>query len=202
MKNFIWRKYVSVGLAFSFLLISLSGVILYIAPPGRVARWVDWSAFGLNRAQWETLHTLFSLLFLVFGIIHLFNLNWKAFISYFTNGFANRIRSKKEAFAAVLTIIALFLLTVFKVPPVYSVMELGNRISDNWSKKIGEPPVVAVENMTITELAELFYNSDSEALVASLSSEGFKIGNVSQSLKEIAEQNSVSPMDIFKLIGE
>ena len=62
--------------------------------------------------------------------------------------------------------------------------------------------VVAVENMTITELAELFYDSDTEALIASLSSVGLKIGNVSQSLKEIAELNSVSPMDIFKLIGE
>ena len=200
MKDFIWRKYVSIGLALSFALITISGIILYIAPPGSIARWVKWIMIGLDRAQWETLHTIFSFLFIAFGIVHLFNLNWKLFISYFTNGFVNHVRSRKEITAALATIIIIFLLTVFKLPPVYSLMELGNRISDTWAENIGRPPVAGIEDLKLNELADMFFASDISRIERLLEDSDYDIPGTESSLKEIAAHNGVSPMEIFKAL--
>ncbi len=60
MKRFAWKSFVSFGLLASFLVISVSGVVLYIAPPGRVARWVDWELWRMSLGDWQALHTNFS----------------------------------------------------------------------------------------------------------------------------------------------
>lgn len=200
MKDFIWRKYISIGLALTFILISISGLVLYIAPPGSIARWVKWLMIGLDRAQWETLHTIFSFLFIVFGIVHLFNLNWKLFISYFTNGFVNHMRSRREIVAAFATIIIIFFLTIFKVPPVYSIMELGNKVSDTWAENIGRPPVAGIENLDLQELADMFFASDIKRVESLLEEAGYQIPEANISLKEIALQNRVSPMEVFRAL--
>jgi len=202
MKNFVWRKYISVGLALSFLMIVLSGFILYIAPPGRVARWIQWMALGLNREQWETQHTLFSYLFISFGIVHLFSMNWKAFLSYFTNGFANKLRSKKEALVAFITVCIIFFLTLFEVPPIISVMNLGNNISDTWSTKIGNPPVRGVESMSAAELAELFFNSDVDLLLDRMREAGFEVVNQTQTLSEISAANGISLKEVYEVFQD
>ena len=198
MKNFIWRKYVSIGLALSFLMISISGIVLYIAPTGSIARWIKWIMIGFERAQWETIHTIFSFLFIIFGVIHLFNLNWKVFISYFTNGLRAHVRSRREVIASVLTIALVFALTVLKVPPVYSVMEIGNSISDSWSERVGKPPVAGLEDMTLEEIAEIFYASDYSRVENLIRSSGYEISPGNKSLGEIAKNNRVSPLDIFR----
>jgi len=200
MKTFVWRKYISVGLALSFFMIFISGIILYIAPAGRIARWIDWSALGLNRAQWETQHTLFSYLFIVFGLIHLFSMNWKSFTSYFINGFKHRIRSKKEALFALFTVLMIFFLTLFKVPPVISVMDLGNSISDTWADKTGEPPAHGIESMSVDEIAELFFESDTDLVFELLEKDGYIVNSKSQTLSEIAAENHISPMKLFKFL--
>lgn len=198
MKSFIWRKYVSIGLALSFVMISLSGIVLYIAPAGSIARWIKWIMIGFERAQWETIHTIFSFLFIIFGVIHLFNLNWKAFLSYFINGVNSYARSRKEAVAAVLTIALVFIFTVYKLPPFYSVMELGNRISDSWSEKVGKPPVAGLEDMTLAEISDIFYASDLKQVEHLVKSAGFVIPSGNKTLREIAEANRVSPLEIFR----
>ncbi len=200
MKSFAWRKYISVGLALSFFMIALSGTILYIAPPGRVARWIHWMVLGLNRAQWETQHTLFSYLFLLFGVVHLFSMNWKAFLTYFTNGILNKIRSKKEAVAALTTVLLIFFLTFFEVPPVISIMNLGNNISDTWSEKIGNPPARGVESMSAAEIAELFFDSDVDLVMDLLHEAGFTVNDKTQTITEISVVNNISPMEVFIIL--
>ena len=94
MKKFSWRRYISLGLALTFAMILVSGLVLYIAPKGSVARWTNWLFLGLDRAQWETQHTIFSYLFVFFGFVHLFQLNWKAFLSYLGRKIIKREKSK------------------------------------------------------------------------------------------------------------
>jgi len=36
----------------SLIVDTLSGVILYIAPPGRVEKWIQWKVWGLTKNQW------------------------------------------------------------------------------------------------------------------------------------------------------
>jgi hypothetical protein len=61
----------------------LSGVILYIAPEGSLSRWIGWDVFGLTKKQWEYQHAMFSLLFVLFSIFHIFRINWGLLLSYF-----------------------------------------------------------------------------------------------------------------------
>jgi hypothetical protein len=38
-KKINWRSFTSIYMGFSFILMALTGIVLYIAPPGRVAYW-------------------------------------------------------------------------------------------------------------------------------------------------------------------
>lgn len=201
MKKFSFRRYISTGLAFSFMMIAISGIVLYVAPPGRVARWTDWSILGLNRAQWETQHTLFSYLFILFGLLHLFVINWKVFISYLKSKAAAGKKRNREAYFALATAMTVFLLTFFEIPPFISVMDLGNSISETWENKTGKLPVLEVEDMTLDEIAEMYFGSDTNMLVEQLTNAGYIPGDRDQSLKEIARSNNVSPMKIFSAIS-
>lgn len=78
-KKFSWKSFISFGLFFYFFVIFFSGIILYIAPPGRIANWTNWELIGLTKSQWQTMHTNFSYLFAILSIFHLFTANsaWK-----------------------------------------------------------------------------------------------------------------------------
>ncbi len=74
--------------AAAFLVMSVSGVALFVAPSGRIARDMGWSFWTLSRGQWITLHLAFSAVFLMAAVIHLI-FNRKPIVNYL------RIKSKK-----------------------------------------------------------------------------------------------------------
>lgn len=73
------RAFVTLLTAFSFVIMTVSGVILYTAPSGRRAG--DWNVWTLSRDQWIALHLTFSAVFIIAAVLHLcFNL--KCFLHY------------------------------------------------------------------------------------------------------------------------
>jgi len=200
MKKFSWRRYISLGLALTFAMILVSGLVLYIAPKGSVARWTNWLFLGLDRAQWETQHTIFSYLFVFFGFVHLFQLNWKAFLSYLGRKIIKREKRKMELYLALATGLLVFFLTLLEVRPVYSVMELGNRISASWEERIGKPPSGGVEDMTLDEIAYEYFESDAGRVLEQLRDAGFVASSSSRTLREIAGENNVAIMRIYNSI--
>ena len=76
------RGFTSVMSMLCFVALTISGFLLFFMPPGRVANFEDFRLAGLGKAQWQVLHISFSLLFLVFGVLHLI-LNWRAMVNYF-----------------------------------------------------------------------------------------------------------------------
>ena len=69
------RKIISLTTFFSFVLLILSSIMLYVVPECRVAYWADWRII-FTKAQWGDLHITGGALFLVAGLWHTF-LNWK-----------------------------------------------------------------------------------------------------------------------------
>ena len=65
----------------AFLILTVSGIVLYIVPQGRIAYWVHWSLLGLGKSDWANLHMVFGCLFIATGILHLY-FNWKPFKKY------------------------------------------------------------------------------------------------------------------------
>ena len=74
MKQTKWsgRAFTSLLSLVSFIILSLTGIILYVEPHGRVAYWTKWRFLGLEKDQFGSIHVLASLLFLIAGGFHLY----------------------------------------------------------------------------------------------------------------------------------
>ncbi len=79
--NFKTRGFVSITLALSFIILSLSGIVLYIMPHGRIAYWINWKIIGLCKDDWDAVHTIVGFVFMLMAVVH-FYLNWSSFVSY------------------------------------------------------------------------------------------------------------------------
>jgi len=200
-KKFYWRSYVSISLLLSFLAIAVSGVILYIAPPGRVARWISWNMMGFSREQWEDLHTIFSYLFIGFGVFHLFLFNWNTFFSYLRCRVANKLNRKWEILYSSLTFVVIAVFTLAKLPPVYSIMDFGNKASSGWADRRGAPPVPHAEEMTIDEISTELLGSEPAAVISKIRELGFIVEAGSQRLDSVAASNNVAPSDLFNSLA-
>jgi len=200
MKNkFSWRAFISFGLTYSFLIILISGIILYIAPPGRYAHWVNWTLWRFTKEAWQSLHTIFSIAFVVLSIFHLFSINWKAFLSYLRTKAQEKTSKKKELIAASIMMVAFFFGTSLSIPPFSSVMELSENLTGSWEKAEETPPIPHAELLTLEELDEQIQTLSLEDIKASLASNKIEFENTStQTLKEIAAKNNLTPQAIYE----
>ena len=78
------RRIVSLLLIFSFILLLITGIVLYIVPAGRIAFWADWRFIGLTKEQWGDIHIISGILGLLVGFIHII-FNWKSIVLYLKN---------------------------------------------------------------------------------------------------------------------
>lgn len=192
----------SFSLVLSFLVITVSGIILYLAPPGRIARWTAWAMLGFNRGQWEDLHTLFSYLFIILGFFHLLMFNWRLFFSYIRTRLEKRLNRKREMVSALVTFAIIFGFTLAKIPPVYSVMDLGNSISAEWGLKRGQPPVPHAEEMTLREFSKELLNTDAEKVMTKLRELGYTVSDSTQVFEDVATENELASSELFSVLSE
>ena len=94
-RKFHWKVFVSFYVVFSFLALAVSGIVLYVAPPGRIANWSIWTLGALSKAQWQAVHTIVALLFIVAAGFHLY-FNWKVLMAYLRSKLAEGLRMKWE----------------------------------------------------------------------------------------------------------
>ncbi|MBN2578609.1 MAG: DUF4405 domain-containing protein [Pirellulales bacterium] len=83
MSKFNVRGFIAFLLSFAFLLIVISGLILWLATPPRDLSG-PWLIFGMTRGAWKHLHIWIGLTMLVVGVIHLI-LNWSIYWCYLWN---------------------------------------------------------------------------------------------------------------------
>lgn len=103
-----------VGLAFLGMVVS--GVAIYIAPSGRLANTLDWSALWLARRQWEQLHLTMAVVFLGAGLWHIW-MHWSVIRNLLWSGAAQTLCHRREL-ALAGAIVALALITaVLSLPP-------------------------------------------------------------------------------------
>lgn len=197
-RAFKWRSFVSFGMFFSFLIMSISGIILYLAPPGRVFRWTNWHLLGIDLNQWQALHTLFSYLFVGFAVSHIFSMNWKILFSYFTRKTREGLRRKRELISATVVMVLFIAGTLINVPPFSSLMQLGSWSSDAWGKNIDYPPVAHAEEMSLGEIALVLLDIRPEEYMERIHRAGYEVKDVQQKLSEVSAQNKVAPYVFFR----
>ena len=193
--KFSWRAFTSLYITLSLILIIVSGVILYIAPPGRIAKWSYIPILGLEKDQWQALHTIFTFLFIIANGFHLY-FNWKPFLSYLSDKRKQFIRLRKELLSTIVIVIGIFYLTLINIQPVKFVMDFGESMKNDWSIDSSEPPIPHAEEMTIGELAKIM-KKDPQIIIASLNKHGISVDEKSV-VKEIAQGHDISPQMVFE----
>src|SRR5512138_1216699 len=99
--KFNLRSFTSFSLVISTIIMSWSGFILYVAPPNRIANWGTWKLMLFTKPEWLSLHTIFSYLFFILVIVHLFFVNWKTFLAYFRSKIKAGLNRKWELLTAM-----------------------------------------------------------------------------------------------------
>ncbi len=198
-EKFHYRGFISFTLTISFLVMCISGVVLYICPTGRIAHWTDWRLLGLTKESWDAVHTISSLLFLIVAILHLSFFNWRAFWNYIKRKTQAGIRLKKELTIALILNIIILVGSIVYVPPFSSIMDLGGQIKESWAVNKEAPPIPHAELMTLKEFAQKI-NVSLEEVMKKLKSKGVKIEDETLLIKEIAKQNKMSPEQLYEMI--
>ncbi len=126
-----WRSFVSYFLLFAGAILVVSGVVLYIAPSGRVAHSTDWHLLWLDKAAWESVHTNSGYASIIFGLVHLI-LNWKVLLHYLWNRTRHAYRLKAEVVVALALSVVVLLGSAWDWPVFRDVMILGETFANAW----------------------------------------------------------------------
>ena len=197
-KKFNWRNFISLGLLLTFLVMAFSGIILYIAPEGSIARWIDWKVLGLNKNDWEAQHTLFSYLFFVIAVLHIFRINWGLLLTYFKMGLG-KFKPSMEIIIAIIFVLILFFGTAGQFKAFTWVYDEGDLISDSWKNNSGIP-VEEAEQISFAEFVKDVFHVKSDEVLENLVKQGIVVESESQLFYEIAEQNNLSPFELYEEI--
>lgn len=192
------KGFASLLTTFSFIVMSLSGILLFIVPQGRIAEWTEWRMFGLSKAQWGDIHITTSLMFLAAGAYHIV-LNWRTLAGYFTTKRENSLMMQREL--AITTLVTAFCIAgaVYQVPPLSYVLTLNDTIKQSWIvDKDHEPPMGHAELLTMPSFTRKL-QMDMRRVTAVLQDSGITFKDT-ESLAVIAKKNGTSPVRIYQLI--
>lgn len=195
-KTFNWRGWTTFVTTITFIVDTISGIILYISPPGRIANWTNWNVWGLSKEEWGAIHTIFGYAVLIIVGFHLYY-NWKMFWNFIWSKVRKAMNLKWEMFWATLLCLFIFLGTLWNIPPFSSTMELGDFFKDSWEESKVETPLAHGEILSLKEFAEKT-NVPVKEILDALKSKGYKVKNVQQTVGEIAKENGVPPSKLYE----
>ena len=198
-QGFHTRSLISLLTLAGFIVMGITGIILFITPAGRIAYWTDWTFLGLDKTQWGNIHIVSSLVFLLAGIVHTW-LNWKPLKGYLAGRGAQGFRISRET--AIAGVLAIFLIVgaALELPPLGSFLQFNTSVKDSWIvNEDYEPPFGHAEMLSLKGFAKKM-DLDLDNAVQSLQAEGINIASVDDALEKIARENKTSPMEIYRII--
>ena len=199
-KPFNFRAFKTLVIFWSLIIDAVSGLVLYTVPSGRIADWTHWTFAGLTKGEWETIHTVFGYIFLIFISLHIYS-NRHPLLHYLRSKFRKYTKAKIELFVSLLLVILLLGGTIASIPPFSSLMDLGSLIKDTWPDNKDEPFLARAEKLPFDRFAREL-GLETEKAVAFLETKGINIKDPGQSLKDNADRNKTSPSMIYILLKE
>lgn len=184
----------------AFVVLTVTGIILYIVPQGRVAYWIHWSLAGMEKEQWGWVHMMFGGVFIVTGILHLY-FNWKPFKKYFADRVRGHLKPKQEIFVASALTAAIFAVSALNIPPASWVIDLNGWLKSAWitSPEL-EPPYGHAEEASLAGISRKM-GLDLEKVLQTLEQNRIQFAGEKDTLENIARQNQSTPMDIYALVS-
>lgn len=191
--RFQFKGFTSLLLSLFFLALSVSGVILYLTPRGRMANWTGWTMLGLEKQAWQALHIGVALLFLVAAVVHLV-FNWGMFWGYLK-------KLRFEALAALLIAGFVGVASVQGLAPFGILMTWNNQIKDYWERQPISAPMPHAEELTLEQLA-VNMGLSLEQVLQALRQEGIAVGDPSLTVAQVAAQSGQSPSQVHAAIAK
>ena len=193
------RSLTAFVVTWSFLLLTITGLVLYVVPHGRVAYWVHWSLAGMEKEQWAGVHMMFGGIFIIAGVFHLY-FNWRPFKKFLADRVGGHLEMKREIVFATLFTIAVFFLSVFNLPPASWVFDLNENIKSSWVTSPNlEPPFGHAEQVSLAGLSRRM-QIDLEPAMKELREHNITYDGKQDTLEHIARRNNTTPMAIYALM--
>lgn len=190
------KKITSLTMLWSILIMTYTGIMLFIAPPGRVANWANWKLLGLGKEDYAQIHSTFMVLFVLMTFFHLYY-NWKPMTSYMKNRAKEMIVFTKDMLIATILSLVFIVGTLLGTVPFSSFLEFGEGIKNSWEKEYGTAPYSHAELSSLKMFCKKL-GFDLEKSKGILKSLNIKFEET-QSLSQIAEENELSPQFIYNL---
>jgi hypothetical protein len=164
----------------SFIVDTVSGVILYVAPPERIAHWTDWTCWGFDKEEWIAIHAIFGYLLLVIVGLHLYY-NWRTFTLFLWDEVHGALNLKWELGVATLISLAVFLGTLWNLPPFSTTMNLGEDTKNSWEESKITPPVPHADGISLKGFSTIIKVPVEQILVV-LKSNAYEVNSRSRPL--------------------
>lgn len=192
------RRFTSLLITFAFLVMSITGIVLFVAPKGRIANWTYWELFGLSKEEYGALHVTFMVLFIVGIGVH-FWLNWKPFVSYLKNAQRNITLFSKETLAALAVTLVFIGGTLWGIPPFSTFLSFEESLKLSWENETSEPPYGHAELSSLATLAKRTGIPLKEGLHA-LHAKGFSAAQEESIIGDLARQYRTSPLALYRVM--
>lgn len=126
------RKITSFIMLYSFVIMVLSGFVLFISPFGRLAMMIRWEFLYLDKMQWQALHLIFMLIFTVAGLLHIVY-NFKAIKNYLKSKSKKIVVFTTANLVAIVITASLFYVTIQHMEPFESFVKMNKSFNEYWT---------------------------------------------------------------------
>lgn len=192
-----FKKITSLTMFFVMLVMTYTGIVLFIAPPGRIAHWSNWEIFGLTKDEYANIHSTFMALFIFMTLFHIFY-NFKPITSYMKNRAKEFVFFTKDMIVALVLTLVFLIGTLFNLSPFSNFLNLGDGVKNSWEKEYGTAPYSHAELSSLKMFSrKLGYDLQKSEEILKQNNLKYK---TSQSLSQIGDSNGVSPQFIYQLL--
>jgi len=195
-RRFNWRAFASITAALSFLGMCVTGIILFVVPPGRIANWTGWKIFGLTKHQWIGLHIWLSAVFMVAAIVHIY-LNWRPLVSYLKNRASQSFAFRVEWVTVVLVCGLITIGTLAEIRPFSSLLAWNEAIKHSWDDSGRRAPVPHAELLTLAELANQVDGVNLESVIENLKAKGVQVESAESVVGDLAMAHNMTPHELY-----
>jgi len=192
------RKITSLTLVLAGIIEIITSIVLYILPSGRVAYWADYRLFGLSKTQWGDIHITVGTLLLAAAVLHLYY-NWKPMMSYIKNRAKELAPFNRSFNVALLLTLYVTIGTLFSLPPMNYIVQLGTYFTDTANVRYGEPPYGHAELSSLKMFCSKMH-LDLTQVMELLPKKGIKVEDANTTVLNIAQKHNLSPQQLYEIM--
>ena len=192
------KKITSLVMLLSMILMTYTGIILFIAPQGKIAYWSNWEILALTKTQYGELHSTFMVLFIIATLLHIYY-NFRLIVNYLSNKAKEVVVFTKEMVVATLLTVVFIVGTLYEVVPFSSFLSLGDSAKEYWEQRYGKPPYSRAENSQLKTFIKKTGLNEKDAL-EQLKKNEIVYNSLDDKLIDIAKKNHLSPNRVYEIM--